>query len=224
MVTRVSVICVGNEYQRDDGFGPAVARYLTERYQFPVGVEVLDRAVMGYPVISDLLTCEAAIVVDAVDGTGRSPGTLLTFDPTDVKTSGSISSLHEMSFADVLEKARFLGAGCTEATCFGVQVGDMGDGTMSRGLSDAVGAAVAPCARTVVRYLAKTYWLYATDLWQATHDDRALLDDPAAYIRAALREQGAYDMVAKTLASLEEGAPLADYEADELIERALRGR
>ena len=102
---RIAIICVGNEYQLDDGFGPAVARYLDDRYRFPLGVTVLDRAVMGYGIVSDLKACDVAVVVDALDGTGAAPGTTFSFDPADMRVSTGKTSLHEVRFADVLADA-----------------------------------------------------------------------------------------------------------------------
>lgn len=153
---RVAVICIGNEWQGDDGLGPAVGRCLRERFELPDGVAVLDRAVMGYGIVPDLLTCDAAVVVDALDGTGTVPGTVLSFDPGDAASAPMMASLHEVRFADVLATARFMGAMC-EGRGFGVQVSGRGDGTLKRGLSDAVAAAVVPCAQAVARYVTDAY-------------------------------------------------------------------
>ena len=110
---RVVVICIGNEWQADDGFGVAVLRYLEERYVFGPEVALLDRAVMGYGIVPDLQACDAAVVVDALDGTGAAPGTLFSFDPEDMACAPRMASLHEVRFADVLASARFMGAACT---------------------------------------------------------------------------------------------------------------
>lgn len=155
---RVSIICIGNEWQLDDGVGPAVGRCLRERFDLPDCVEVLDRAVMGYAIVPDLMACDAAIVVDAIDGTGTEPGTVLSFDPADVAGAPMMASLHDVRFADVLASARFMGATC-EGHGFGVQVADRGDGTLERGLSGSVAAAVEPCAHAVADYLRETFGL-----------------------------------------------------------------
>ena len=141
---RVSIICIGNEWQLDDGVGPAVGRCLRERFDLPDCVEVLDRAVMGYAIVPDLMACDAAIVV--------------SFDPADVAGAPMMASLHDVRFADVLASARFMGATC-EGHGFGVQVADRGDGTLERGLSGSVAAAVEPCAHAVADYLRETFGL-----------------------------------------------------------------
>lgn len=149
---RVSIICIGNEWQLDDGVGPAVGRRLREHFELPENVEVLDRAVMGYSIVPDLLACDAAIVVDALDGTGTEPGTVLSFDPADAAGAPSMTSLHDVRFADVLASAQFMGATC-RGRGFGVQIADRGDGCLERGLSASVAAAIEPCARAVAAFL-----------------------------------------------------------------------
>lgn len=212
---RVSIICVGNGFRGDDGFGPAVARYLRERYMFPAGVEVVDRIALGLTVVSDLMACEGAVVVGAVDGTGAEAGALLPLTVDDLAQAGLVP-LHEERLIDIWERARFMGTACAGAQCFGVQVGT----TVASDLTDPVAAAVAPCARAVVDHLARTWWLYATDLWQVTADPRARLADPAAYVRGELARRGHPEAEGAVVAQLPAGG-LFDFEADELIRRVL---
>lgn len=149
----IRVLCVGNEYQVDDGVGPAVGRWLIEHCSLPTEVEVLDRATMGYAMVGDLMGCDAVVVVDAVDGTGEAPGTVVRFVPDDMAPSSGMTSLHDVRFADVWNNAQFMGCTCDSAVCFGVQVLDLGDGTMRQGMTEPVAAAVEPCARAVIAYL-----------------------------------------------------------------------
>lgn len=220
---RIAIICVGNEYQLDDGFGPAVARYLEDRYRFPLGVTVLDRAVMGYGIVSDLKACDVAVVVDALDGTGAAPGTIFSFDPTDMRVSTGKTSLHEVRFADVLVAATFMGVACT-GHCFGVQVVDMGTGALERGLSPQVQAAVGPVARMVVRYLERAYGIEAVDRWREAGDTRAKLANPHDYMKDALEAAGidAAERPDKAQQLLDLAYPgMPDYEADDAIGRCL---
>ena len=220
---RVSIICIGNEYQLDDGFGPAVARYLEERYEFSTGVCVLDRAMMGFDIVPDLQACDTAVVVDALDGTGAASGTIFSFSPDDMAGAGEMMSLHQVRFADVLAAARVMGASIDRARCFGVQVEDMGAGTLQRGLSEPVASAVAPVARMVSRYLRDVLGLSAVDLWRATRDPRAVLDDPVGYVCAALDELGFADARMRSSLLDQVQPEMRDFEADDLIERAIRG-
>ena len=217
---RTSIICVGNEYQKDDGFGPEVAAYLQGRYSFPEGARVLDRSVMGYEIVPDVRECDFAVVVDALDSTGAAPGTLFEFDPEDMRASAGMLSLHEVRFADVLEAARFLGAECS-GRCFGVQVVDRGRGALERGLSDAVAAAVAPCARSVVHFLRSVRGVDVVDKWEEFADPRAALGDPKGYVREALKACGIREpQVSEALDRVHDG--MADYELDRLVASLLR--
>lgn len=96
--------------------------------------EAVDRAVMGYGVVPDLMACGVGMV-----------------------------SLHEVRFSDVLAAATFMGAAC-KARCFGAQVLDHGDGTMERGLSPRVEAAVSLVSRAVVRHLDDAWHAGSRDL------------------------------------------------------------
>lgn len=149
---RTAVICVGNDYQKDDGFGPAVAAYLRAHVELLLGADVFDCAVMGYAALPWVQEYDYVVVVDALDNTGAAPGTLFEFDPQDMAQSQGMASLHDVRFADVLASARFLGAAC-EGHCFGVQVEDLGNGTLQKGLSASVAAAVEPCARAVSEFI-----------------------------------------------------------------------
>lgn len=161
---RISLICIGNELLLDDGVGPAVARYLLSRYRFPDNVAVIDRACMGMAIISDLREADFALVLDAVEVPGATPGEIFSFEPTDVApTPAGMTSLHDVRFADVLGSARFLGISCT-GHCFGVQVENMSPSEFVRALTPKVAAAVPLLARTAVRYLRDELGIEVEDL------------------------------------------------------------
>ena len=150
---RVAVICIGNELLLDEGVGPACGRYLEARYELPEEVEVLDRAVMGMAIISDLRQCDVALVLDAVEVPGAEPGALFSFAPEDAMTSGPATlSLHEMRFADVLAAAELMGVRC-QGHCLGVQVENMSPAEFAMGLTPRVAAAVPLLAAAAVRWL-----------------------------------------------------------------------
>ena len=62
----IRVLCVGNEYQVDDGVGPAVGRWLIERCSLPTEVEVLDMADLGMEAVWRIRVADfpAFVVVD----------------------------------------------------------------------------------------------------------------------------------------------------------------
>ncbi len=150
---RVSIICIGNELLMDDGVGPACARYLLSRYEFPENVQVIDRACMGMAIISDLRECDFALVLDAIEVPGAVAGELFSFEPQDVApTPAGMTSLHDVRFADVLGSAEFLGIRCA-GHCFGVQAENMNPSEFIRALTPRVAAAVPLVCRLAVDYL-----------------------------------------------------------------------
>ena len=153
---RVSILCIGNELLLDDGVGPAVARHIESRYALPDDVAVVNCAVMGMAVISELRDCDYALVLDAVDVPGAQPGQLFSFDPDDAATTpAGATSLHDMRFADVLHSASMLGIEAG-GHCFGIQVENSSPSEFLIGLTPRVAAAVPFLAQAAMRYLVKT--------------------------------------------------------------------
>ena len=169
----------------DEGVGPACARYLATRYEFPEDVEVLDRSVMGMAILSDLRRFDFALVLDALEVPGAQAGQLFSFEPADAApTPPGMASLHEMRFADVLSSAELLGIACA-GHCFGVQVENMSPSEFVMALTPCVAAAVPLLCQAAVRYM-------RTELGCAVRD-RAAEDDP---LRAGLCVPGGRDFSA----------------------------
>ena len=182
---RIAVMCIGNELLMDEGVGPACARYLLSRYSFPDGVDVLDRAVMGMSIISDLRAYDFALVLDAVDVPGARPGQVFSFAPGDIApTPPGMTSLHEVRFADVLASAELLGVRC-EGHCLGVQVENMSPSEFVVALTPRVAAALPLLAQAAVRYLREKLGIAVEDLL-ATGDP----------LRAGCRAAGSRDFSA----------------------------
>lgn len=148
----IAVLCVGNELLMDEGAGPACGRYLEARYQLPEDVHVLDRAVMGMAIISDLRAHDMALVIDALDVPGAEPGDLFSFAPQDAATSGQISSLHEIRFSDVLATAELAGIS-SQGYCLGVQALNISPSEFVRALTPRVAAAIPLLAAEAARWL-----------------------------------------------------------------------
>ncbi len=179
---RVAVMCIGNELLMDEGVGPACARYLVSRYRFPDNVDVLDRAVMGMGILSDLRAYDFVLVLDAVDVPDARPGQVFSFAPDDVApTPPGLTSLHEVRFADVLGSAGLLGIRCA-GHCLGIQVENMSPSEFVVALTPRVAAALPLLAQAAVRYLRDEMGLEVDDLLAA--------GDPC---RAGCRVKGARD-------------------------------
>ena len=169
---RVAVICVGNELLLDEGAGPATGRYLASRWVLPAEVDVIDCATMGMAILADLRAHDRALVLDAVDVPGAVPGTLFSFEPDDVATSGQMASLHEMRFGDVLQAAELIGVSCA-GHCLGVQAENISPDRYVRGLTPRVAAAVPLLAATAARWLRDELGLDVADRVAGTDPARA---------------------------------------------------
>jgi hydrogenase maturation protease len=137
---------------RDEGVGPRVAAELVARYRFPEGVEVLDRGVMGMALLADLRRFDVVLLVDAVDATGKPPGTVVTYLPEEIAPYEAFHGAHDTRFVDVLEAAALLGH-TPEGHCLGVQVEDMSPREYTIGLTPPVEAAIPVLIDCVVGFL-----------------------------------------------------------------------
>ncbi|CAM3048917.1 hydrogenase maturation protease [Prescottella defluvii] len=138
---RTAVIGLGNEYRRDDGFGPAVIRALDGRLPSTTTVLTVDDTV-------DLLAAWAGmrsvIVVDLVLRTRPRPGRLHRWAVGDAP--GVLGS-HGTDPSAALALARVLGTAPGRVVVYAVEGTDVGFGV---GLSPAVRRAVAVATRAIV--------------------------------------------------------------------------
>jgi hydrogenase maturation protease len=151
---RIAVIGVGNVLLLDEGLGPRVAHELLQRYSFPEHVDVFDCATMGMQLLGILRGYDLVCVVDAVDGTGLAPGSVVSFAPDDIARHEGFSGAHDARLADVLNAAKLLGLHI-DGHCFGVQVENMSPAAFCIGLTPAVEAALPLVLDAVIGFLAK---------------------------------------------------------------------
>jgi hydrogenase maturation protease len=132
------VIGVGNEYRRDDGVGPAVARALTA---LGVHAEISD----GDPVrlMETWEGAEVVVIVDAVRCTPAVPG---RWHRTTLPHTIPAASTHGFGVPEAVELAEALDRRPERLVVYAVEITDTGFGT---GLSPAVAAAVAPLTSAV---------------------------------------------------------------------------
>ncbi len=124
MAERILILGIGNPLMADEGVGVRAAEILMEAYEFAPEIQVVDAGTMGLGIINLFRGVELVIVVDAVDGTGRPPGTVVTLQPEDIAPNQIMHSLHDMRFVNVLEAAELTGVR-PDAICVGVQVATM---------------------------------------------------------------------------------------------------
>jgi len=155
----VLILGIGNILMMDEGVGNRVATELQATYVFPDDVRVMDGGTMGLGMMHLFRGVEFLMLVDAVDGTGHPPGTVVRVPPEDFAPNQVLHSLHDVRFVDVLNAAKLIGI-MPEADCIGVQVEDMSPAELTIGLSAPVEAAV-PRAMAAVLYVLEEHGVIA---------------------------------------------------------------
>lgn len=146
MTARFVVAGLGNDFRRDDGAGPAVARLVA------ASVGALDVGPVAEPL--DLLGrwdgAELAVLIDATRS-GQPAGTVSVVD-LDAAGSETPASTHALGLARVVRLAEVLCSGPRRVVVVGIEGAEFSDGS---GLSDAVAAALPSAAAKVVALLAE---------------------------------------------------------------------
>lgn len=152
---RIAVLCVGNRLMLDDGVGPAVYDELVARYDIPENVELLDLGCLTLAMIERVREFDVLVTVDAVDGTGNPPGTVVRYAPDDMaRHAGATASLHDLKLIDLFDAAALLGYHA-EGLCLGMQVENASPAEATEGLTPAVHAALPLLVDVVAGELAR---------------------------------------------------------------------
>lgn len=153
---RITVMGVGNPLMRDEGVGIRVAEILMSSFSWPDNVTLLDAGTMGMGILNLFRDADYLLVVDAVDGTGHAPGTVVRLSAEDIAPNQVMHSLHDIRFVDVLEAAELMGIR-PESDFVGVQVADMAQDSedLAIGLTPAVDAAIPAAVAAVLAVLAE---------------------------------------------------------------------
>jgi hydrogenase maturation protease len=152
----VHVVCLGNPWHGDDGFGRHVFRLLRMRDDLPPAVALFDAGIAGLDVLPLLDGCGKAVIVDAVR-VGAPVGTLHRLAPSDLAPPGGEFSLHELGLSGLLAALPALSTQPPDVVVIGAQVGRVR--SFSEGLSPplrhvlpaAVALVVRECSPTGVR-------------------------------------------------------------------------
>jgi coenzyme F420 hydrogenase subunit delta len=142
----------GNVLFGDDGFGPAVAKWLQRNCVIPAEVCVLDVGTSVREILFDIILSEKKpskiVVVDAMD-CGREPGELFAPDIDSIpKSKLDNFSLHQVPTSNLLRELRDLCG--VEVIVVACQVSCTPD-RVSPGLSNPVEAAVKHAAEILAK-------------------------------------------------------------------------
>ncbi|MDO8964828.1 MAG: HyaD/HybD family hydrogenase maturation endopeptidase [Coriobacteriia bacterium] len=149
---RVMVMGIGNPLMRDEGIGVRVIETMMSTLAFPDNVELVDAGTMGMGILNLFQQCDYMLIVDAVDGTGEAPGTVVRFTPEDIAPNQVRHSMHDTRFIDVLQAAELMGHR-PEADCIGVQIKEMD--VVDIGLTPELEASVPAAVEAVLAVLAE---------------------------------------------------------------------
>lgn len=149
---RITVVGIGNPLMKDEGIGVRAIEVLMASCAFPENVTLIDAGTMGMSILHLFGECDYMLVVDAIDGTGEAPGTVVRLTPDDLAPNQVMHSLHDIRFVDVLEAAELMDIR-PEADCIGIQIEDMSG--VGIGLTPAVEAAIPAAVAAVLTVLAE---------------------------------------------------------------------
>lgn len=142
---RTVIAGIGNIFNRDDGFGCAVAQRLLAR-PLPDGVRVEDYGIRGMHLALDLLEgCELLVLVDALGGDDV-PGMVSLLEPDPGGGGAAPLDAHLLDPQAVLAMVAGLGGVIGRVLVVGCQPADIGDGI---GLTPPVAGAVDAAVRMV---------------------------------------------------------------------------
>jgi hydrogenase maturation protease len=99
------VVCFGNPWHGDDGFGHHVFRRLHEFGALPPAVELFDAGVAGLNALPYFEHCSKAVMVDAVR-VGAPVGTVHRLLPDELDPPGGELSLHELGVTSLQAGSR----------------------------------------------------------------------------------------------------------------------
>jgi hydrogenase maturation protease len=121
---RILVLGIGNPLMRDEGVGVRIVELLMSRYEWPERVEFVDAGTMGLGMLHLFRDIDYALVVDAIQGTGHEPGTMVLLNPEEIAPNQIMHSLHDVRLSNVLEAAELAGMS-PKVECLGVQIEQM---------------------------------------------------------------------------------------------------
>lgn len=119
---RILIMGAGNTVMGDEGLGPRCIEELLAHFDFPDNVELMDAGTMGLSILDTLRDFERLIVLDAAQGTGHEPGTVLLFTPEELAENQVLHSAHDMRLVDVLKAATMMDIILKSCVIVGVQV------------------------------------------------------------------------------------------------------
>ena len=104
---RIGILGLGNLLLSDEGFGVHFINYLTDRYEFPEHVAVLDGGTAGIMMAPFIEDADILYVIDTV-ALQDQPGTIRRYNDQDIKAGNlhARMSPHQVGLLDILDLCR----------------------------------------------------------------------------------------------------------------------
>ena len=146
----IHVICFGNLWQGDDGFGIRVFERLRSRRDWPAHVKVFEAGTAGLAALDYFEGCRKAVIVDALK-TGGEPGQVHRLALDEIDMPDEAYSLHQLGVNHLLAAitVAFAGRDIPDVVVIGAEAGEI-DPFTNR-LSAALEAALDPVVELIVR-------------------------------------------------------------------------
>jgi len=107
LTMKIQVLCCGNLFVGDDGFGLYVLKEL-EKKDLPGNVELIEGGTGGLNILNLVEDADRVIIIDAVKSGGKI-GDVYRFTEKDLPPADmSLLSLHDLGLADVLKTGRII--------------------------------------------------------------------------------------------------------------------
>lgn len=145
---RILIMGAGNTVMADEGVGPRALEMLSSYYEFPSNVQFMDVGTMGLIILDYLRDIDRLIVLDAAQGTGHEPGTVVLYTKEELAENQVMHSAHDARLMDVFKAASLLGIELKSTVIVGVQVASLEQWVLE--LTPAVEASLpVACAATL---------------------------------------------------------------------------
>jgi len=145
---RILVLGVGNILYTDEGVGVRCLEKLEREYAFSGNVTLMDGGTLGMRLMDALLSCDTAIVLDAVLG-GQEVGTIYRCVGEDLRKSLAFKdSMHQTDLVDTLVYCGLIG---TRPECVVIGIEPHDYESMSVEISDVLAGRLGEMAGFVLK-------------------------------------------------------------------------
>ncbi len=148
----IHVVCFGNLWHGDDGFGIHVFRRLCERRPWPADVKAFEAGTAGFEALGYFEGCRKALIVDALK-TGGAPGCVRRLSPNEIDLPDEAYSLHQYGVNHLLAALAivFAGRAVPEVVVIGAEAGEI------HPFTDQLTPELATALETVVDLIEREY-------------------------------------------------------------------